>query len=196
MSSIPQQKPKIPTRPQTAHDLRRRMPSKGRSLSGDRSSATRPKSSCSTRKTRPMSSKWNRLRESHAFSMNKKHPSNMCGMYNILSPLNPKLEGVGVKCRIADTIFLSENNTFVSWFTNDRKGLIRKRPSSSLTTRNIMSKFAILKQRRQDFHDGVLRRENGCEVVSEGGLEAFCKYRISSSEKTHRWKKIRRLRKH
>ena len=145
MSSIPKQKPKIPTRPQTAHDLRRRMPSNRRNLLGKgRSSATRPKSSCSTRKTRPMNSKWNRLRESHVFSIKKKHPSNMCGMYNILSPLNPKLEGVGVKCRIADTIFLSENNTFVSWFTNDRKGLIRKRPSSSLTTRNIMSKFAIL----------------------------------------------------
>ena len=165
----------------------------------DRSSATRPKSSYSTRKTRPMSSKWNRLRESHAVSMNKKHPSNMCAMYNILSPLNPKLEGVGVKCRIADTIFLSANNTFVSWFTNDRKGLIRKRPSSSLTTRNIMSKFAILKERRQDFHDGlcVLRRENGCEVVSEGGLEAFCKYtEFLHLRRPNRWKKIRRLLKH
>ena len=46
-----------------------------------------------------------------------------------------------------------------------------------------MSKFTILKQRRQDFHDGlcVLRRDNGCEIVSEGGLEVFFKHRISPS---------------
>ena len=105
----------------------------------------------------------------------KNEMTNMFQLYHLLCPLNPQFEGVGIKVRIAETIFLSENYTFVSWFTNDRKGLVRKRPAGMLTRDHIKKKMHACRERKMGKYNPlcVLRRMSDVDLVDSDGLKDF-----------------------
>ncbi len=134
-----------------------------------------------------------RQRPSSAVDMNSIHQprqmhvrgETMWGMFSLLCPLNPHIKGVGVPIRIPETIFFTDNGTFVSWFTNDRRGLVRKRPSSMLTRHHIKSKLTTCRERRAgSYHPmSVLRRKSSADLVDTRGLELFfCDLQEHSSQ--------------